>query len=351
VSWRGIYSLNGRSFSSSTIVSPSSSKTERSTPGGWNWEIYGPGAGGYSSSGPYGNWQDDIRAWLNSGSLLALDIIDWDAAQLQSRNLSTYTRDSANLTKTTNFFLPHDADPVFGASGSSAKYAEGEIVVTAIRANSDQSLTYRFASYDPYTHQPVSWVENITFLDMARANADGNVIRFDLAAGEADLTPDEHAATSVIRQGMQEMIASLQALNPTGYFEVEGWGRIRVSELITLLSRMDWEIAPNSRFAVPDTVALADRNGADPILILNRTRLLEIGGDPILLFSVLAHELAHTTRVGWENRSATLSYEIRTNDVGRAILQQIGKGAYVHPRLAGGYGATVIRYEPNLPTT
>lgn len=42
-----------------------------------DWEIYGPGGGGYTSAGPFDSVEDDLQAWIASGSLLAQDVINW----------------------------------------------------------------------------------------------------------------------------------------------------------------------------------------------------------------------------------------------------------------------------------
>jgi hypothetical protein len=320
-----------------------------------DWEIYGPGAGGYSSSGPYGDWQSDILSWLNNGSMIAQDIIDWDASQLQTHNLSTHTQDSAGLTALTTYYLngssylPQDPNPTFGLVAT-AQYVEGDIVVTGARSHSDQSISYRFATVDPFTHQSVTWVENVSFLDSARANADANVVKFDLAEGELPLTEDEEAAIAVIREARQDLIDSLQQLDRDGYFQIEGWGRIRVSEMLSLLLRADWVIHPSTHFS-PSEIGYTDRHGGDPILELNRSTLSRLAVEPSLLYSYLVHEITHTTRVAWDHRSNTVPYETRTNDVTRAILIQIGIPFGVYSTPGGGYGSTQVVYHPNLPVT
>jgi hypothetical protein len=286
--------------------------------------------------------------------MLARDIIDWDAVELQSHNLSAYTRDSAAVSPTTYYingtpYLPQDPNPVFGAAGSGAEYEEGEIVVTGVRSHSDQSLSYRFASYDPYTDQQVSWVENVTFLDMARANADVNIIRFDLAEGEPQLSLAESDGVEALRDAVQSTIASLQQLDPNGYFQVGEWGRIRVSELISLLMRSDWTIHSQSDLD-PGAAGDVDRNDGDPRMRVSRDWLPAFTTSPSLLNTYLLHEIAHATRAGWEHRHLPLS-ERMTNDVARAILLEIGRPYGVETNPRHGYGATTVDYNPNVPTT
>lgn len=336
-----------------------SEEFEDGTIGVWkleDWDIYGPGGGGYSSSGPFGNWEADILAWLNNGSMLARDIIDWDAVELQSHNISAHTQGLVRQHPTTYYingtsYLPQDPNPTFGLAGT-AQYTVGDIVVTGARWHSDQSITYRFASYDPFTNQPVTWVENVTFLDRGRTDGDANVIRFDLADAEAPLTVPEQQAVVVIRQGVEEIIASLRALDQDSYFQVEGWGRIRVAELVSLFTLADWKIIPASSYPIAGTLGQVNRNDGDPELTIARERLLDAAGDRSLLLSYLVHEITHTTRAATEHRAPTynVDHERRTNDVTRAILTRIGMADFVFQRPLGGYGSTNIEYRSNVPT-
>jgi hypothetical protein len=322
-----------------------------------DWEIYGPGAGGYTSSGPYGDWQSDILSWLNNGSMIAQDIIDWDASQLQAHNLSTHTQESAGLTALTTYYLngssylPQDPNPTFGLAGT-AKYVEGDIVVTGARSHSDQSISYRFATVDPFTHQSVTWVENVSFLDAARTNADANVIQFDLAENELPLSETEQAAIDLIQATVLQRIADLRTLDPDGYFDVEGWGRIRVSELISLLTLTDWTIHPQTTWhptpPLPgESIVNGDmtRNGGNPEIRINRAMILNIANSPARLDFFIFHELAHATRRGWEHRGVT-HYEEQTNDVATAVIARLGRQVYPNPS-----AFTAIQYRPGTPGT
>lgn len=308
-----------------------SEEFEDGTVGVWkleDWDIYGPGGGGYSSSGPFGNWEADILAWLNNGSMLARDIIDWDAVELQSHNISDHTQGMVRQHPTTYYingtsYLPQDPNPTFGLAAT-AQYTVGDIVVTGARSHSDQSITYRFASYDPITNQPVSWVENVGFLDMARATADANVIRFDLGEGESPFTAQEVVNIEVIRGVVEETLASLRGLDPNGYFDVEGWGRIRVNELVSLLTRADWEIYSSPTF-VGGINILGDvnRNDGDPEVRMNRDRMAYLATDVSRLIFHVLHEMGHATRIGWRHRGDANS-EVVINDLAAFIMTRIG---------------------------
>jgi hypothetical protein len=97
----------------------------------------------------------------------------------------------------------------------------------------------------------------------------------------------------------------------------------------------------------------ADRNDGNPELTINRDRLLEVAGNRSLLLSYLLHEIVHTTRIGWANRTPTLNeaYEGRTNDVLAGVLTQIGRGNLVYTNFFGGYGTTSVQYHASVPTT
>jgi hypothetical protein len=265
--------------------------------------------------------------------------------------LSTHTKESAGLAGIGYFLhgsslLPYDPSPTFGLVATASQHAEGDIVVTAAARHADMSITYRFATVDPFTHQPVTWAENLTFLDMGRANADVNVIRFDLAANELPLTPQEEEGLLALRSAVQDTIASLRQLDPNGYFQVEGWGQIRVAEMINLLMRSDWEIHPSNSFQGGHPIGDVVRNGGDPELRLNRSWLPGLAVDPLLLYFYIMHEITHVTRSGWDHRQDA-NREIATNDVTAAVLARIGK--VVDSR--NQFGSTIVTYNPNIPVT
>lgn len=342
-----------------------SEEFEDGTVGAWlleDWEIYGPGTGGYTSSGPYGNWEDDILAWLQSGSYLAYEIIDWNASQLQSHGISDPTRDVIqDLTGDSSAFVyldgsfyyggaTYDSTPTFGTGG---EYSSGEIVVTAAYGHNDYSTSYHFATYDPYNHDVVTWVENVSFLDQARADADARIILFEVKEGAADIG---NADKQVIISAVGDLLSSLKELSPTGYFQVSGYGKVMVSELIALLSRADWQIFPDTYNFGNNGVGASIESVGNVTFQVQRDALLEYSNNPTLLAYYLLHETIHVTRMGddaWEELGNGAALESLTNSIYREIATQI-ESAPPDPNIwqpTHGYSSTTVMYTPNLPNS
>lgn len=292
-------------------------------------EIYGNGG----SSGPYGTWEDDIRAWLDGGSLIAREIIDWSATERQANGVTTYMLDMVGQRSdevgvyVNGIYYPaggafSDASPVFGPDGSGAEHEAGDIVVTGTKRHWDNSISYQLASYDPYTHEMLNWVEHASFLDIARANADTNVIKFVNETG-SDFTLEELAAIDEIKAMVPVLLAALQQLDDGGYFEVQGWGKIAVSELISLLARADWEVHPNNAFD-NGGVGEADRRMGNPEFRIERQAMVEFSSQPEWLIYYILHETSHVTRAGDRaGREIGPGYRIETmtNDVAKKSLK------------------------------
>jgi hypothetical protein len=322
-----------------------------------DWEIYGPGGGGYWSSGPFGNWQADIQTWLQNGSMLAHDLIRWDAGQLQSNNLSSYTQQSAIFGASVGSLigngsiLPVDSNPTFGAAGSGAKYGEGEIVVTGTRYHSDSSVTYRFASFDPHTHQYVSWAHNVSYLDNARAEADARIIRFEEKTS-SPLTEAELSAVEAMKAGIYDLMGSLQSLPAGSYFLVDGWGKVPVSELVMLLKLGDWHVYDPGTLQ-NNPIAQVSRGDGNPLYKIERDDLIQVAASADFILFVLAHETAHATRVGWNKYMATPVHQIpgvemTTNEFARVIAATLGKTI---PEDAGGaYGFDIGAVTFHVPS-
>jgi len=210
------------------------------------------------------------------------------------------------------------------------------------------STTYTFASYDPFTNQQISWVQTVGFYEQAAANADTNVIQFRPSGGisQGDLIQDELNATLAIESTVPLLLGGLRTLDPKGFFNVAGWGKIGVSELITLLARADWEIHPNGTFNNGGPGA-AVRNGGDPVFKVERDDLIAYAQPHSISWYIL-HELGHVTMAGWAQRNpGGNSYETITSDLARAIAIQIQQpftpGLTPFPN---GFGNTVITYVP-----
>lgn len=95
-----------------------------------------------------------------------------------------------------------------------------------------------------------------------------------------------------------------------------------MSELISLLVLTDFQIHPASHFT--GEFGYTERNGGNPELEINRSRLLRLAAEPQLLYFYILHETTHNTHVGWANRFDQ-TREIDTNSVTREILSQLGK--------------------------
>jgi len=272
-----------------------------------DWEIYGGGGG---QAAPYDSWEDDIRRWLQNGSQMAYDIIAWDQAYLTSRNISQSTqetiRDAAGTSFTEAFY---DPTPTF--SGPYAEYEAGDIVVTGTAYNWDGSTAYRLAMVDPFTHQYLTWVETAGFLYEAAANADSKEVKADFSlVGGA--TPELIAAYQSLKTEVASILQSLNLLDTNGYFYftyvgADGsseTGKIKVSQLISSLSRVDFELHPNGTFAsINGGVGATKTSWGDVQLQIEVGAFQTFSQDQASRTWYLLHEIVHATSFGKEMRS------------------------------------------------
>ncbi|MEQ1725599.1 MAG: hypothetical protein ABL882_06710 [Sphingopyxis sp.] len=243
-----------------------------------DWEIYGPDAGGYTSTGPFGAWRDDIYQWFQNHLMDGRDIVRWSQGSSHSGpNFDAFQALTPSLCQNICCFMNGPKISMingvvgFGAArqynGSTnpqlgiGDVMPGDIVVNGTRWHDDQSMTFRYRAFDHDGGGFADFAENYDFLSVAVAESDalaGVTADFSHVNGlSVEALALLQSAFNAIKLQIESILSNLSLLNPASYFAVsytdEGGtvrqGRIRVSELIMWFSRIDFEFYPaNTNF-------------------------------------------------------------------------------------------------------
>lgn len=296
-----------------------------------DWEIYGPGAGGYTSSGPFGSFEGDLQAWINSGSLLAPDVLIWSTGNYSTSssrpNFNRFQSASVARKAAMNDLLVggnimHEAghalkgsarpfngnsNPLIGQDG----LMPGDIVVTARMRHANMSKSTRYRVFDPYSNQYTDVSETLSFLDIYRRESDANVILPDYSRVGGP-TPALEAAFDTAKVYLQAIIVNVLgrvqgASFHISYTKLNGTavtGTITTAELLSWFRLVDFEFHPGGTDFGNDGVgATAYRNSyllqrQDVTFQVDEEKFRLFLGTPAGAVWFLVHEIIHATSFG-----------------------------------------------------
>lgn len=341
-----------------------------------DWEIYGPGGGGYTSPGPFSSVEGDLRAWINSGSLLAPDVLLWNSGNYSTSasrpNFGIYqstpsSRRTAmddllkagNLTKIDTYALLGSAVPFNGNTNPQIGHEgvhNGDIVVIGRMRHANMAESARYRVFDASSNSYTDLAQTYAFIDIERRRSDANVIRADYSRLGGP-TPELEADFETVKSRLQTMIATLRSRPSGAYFEVSYTGpsgnrvtgRILLSELASWLELVDFEFFPATHlFASGGSGEVVYQNEMmmqrmDVTLQINVSRFTELAGTIEGSIYYLLHEILHASQFGQQMLRRFGSgdpLETRINTLAREVAQNLGVSSY--PDAGGGYSTDPI---------
>lgn len=201
------------------------------------------------------------------------------------------------------------SNPQLGQGG----IVPGDIVVTGSRWHNDQSFSYRYRAFDPYGSGYADFVENYDFLSVAVAESDVLAgVTADYSHLGGPVSEQLQEAFEAMKAQIEAILSNLNHLNPSAHFRVsytdEGGtvrnGRIRVSELIMWLSRIDFEFYPaGHNFNNGGDGGVATRRqsifrSGDVTLRVDESSFRGWAASPGTATWYLIHEIVHATSFG-----------------------------------------------------
>lgn len=338
-----------------------------------DWEIYGPGGGGYTSSGPFGSVEGDLQAWINSGSLLAPDVLTWstgDYSTSSSRpNFNRFQSASADrraamkdllvggaVMQIDSYALKGGAKPFNGNANPQVGQGgieKNDIAVTARKRHANMSESTRYRVFDPYSNQYTDVSETMSFCDIQRRESDANVIVADysLIGGP---TPPLETAFQTAKTYLQAIIANLLGRAPGAGFDIRYTnlsgtavtGRITTAELLSWFRLVDFEFHPAlTNFGNGGVGITAYRNGyllqrQDVTFKVDEAAFRTFMGSEAGAIWFLVHEIIHASRFGqamFRHFGNGDPLESRVNAIARAIASNLTYNITNYAAQGGGY--------------
>lgn len=315
-----------------------------------DWEIYGEGGGGYTSSGPI-DPTVQLLDWFQSGMMLGQDILKWRSGNRENatsaRNFPTFQGMSPSLCDgiccfscgprismingVVGFGAAREYEGTSNPQVGVGDVMPGDIVVIGRRDHADQSFSIQYRAFNPLGNDHADFAENYEFLAVAMAESDALAgVTADYSHLGGPPSPELVAAFEAMKGQIEAILANLQGLPADSYFTTRyidaggsvQQGRIRVSELIMWFSRIDFEFYPaaynfgNGGVGQTYVTSRSNMNRADVTLRVDETAfrgwafqhglagnlIRDPAGNPTINYGqitwYLIHEITHATSFG-----------------------------------------------------